>query len=64
MELDEFEEALEATADSAEAGGEQEQTAARNYREFIQSTRQVHNILAERRADAIDFYESYPSLID
>ena len=64
VELDEFEAALEATADSAEAGGEQEQNAARSYREFIQSTRQVHNILAERRADAIDFYESYPSLID
>ena len=64
VELDEFEEALEATADSAEAGGEQEQTAARNYREFIQSVRQLHNVLAERRADAIDFYESYPSLID
>lgn len=64
VELDEFEAALEATADSAEAGGEQERNAAMNYREFIQSTRQLHNVIAERRADAIDFYESYPSLID
>ena len=64
VELDEFQEALEATADSAEAGGEQEQNAARNYREFILSVQQLHNILAERRADAIDFYETYPSLID
>lgn len=64
VELDEFETALEATADSAEAGGEQERNAAMNYREFIQSTRQLHNVIAERRADAIDFYESYPSLID
>lgn len=64
VELDEFEEALEATADSAEAGGEQERNAASNYRDFILSTRQLHNVLAERRADAIDFYESYPSLID
>ncbi len=64
VELDEFEEALEATADSAEAGGEQERNAANNYRDFILSTRQLHNVLAERRADAIDFYESYPSLID
>ena len=64
VELDEFEDALEATADSAEAGDEQNQTAARNYRDFIESVQQLHNILAERRADAIDFYESYPSLID
>ena len=64
VELDEFEEALEATADSAEAGGEQERNAASNYRDFIESMQQLHNVLAERRADAIDFYESYPSLID
>ncbi len=64
VELDEFEEALEATADSAEASGPQERTAANNYRQFILSTRQLHNVLAERRADAIDFYETYPSLID
>ena len=64
VELDEFEAALEATADSAEAGGEQERNAAENYRDFIQSVRQLHNVLAQRRADAIDFYESYPSLID
>jgi len=64
VELDEFEEALEATAESAEAGGEQEQNAARNYRDFIESVQQLHNVLAERRADAIDFYETYPSLID
>ena len=64
VELDEFEAALEATADSAEAGGEQERNAASNYRDFIESVQQLHNVLAERRADAIDFYESYPSLID
>ena len=64
VELDEFEEALEAVADSAEAGGEREQQSARNYREFIQATRNRFNILAQRRADAIDFYETYPSLID
>lgn len=64
VELDEFEEALEATADSAEAGGEQERNAASNYRDFIESVRELHNVLATRRADAIDFYESYPSLID
>ena len=64
VELDEFAAALEATNESAEAGGEQEQQAARSYRQFIQSTRDRYNVLAERRADAIDFYETYPSLID
>ena len=64
VELDQFQEALEATAASAEAGGEQERNAARNYREFILSVQQLDNVLAERRADAIDFYETYPSLID
>lgn len=64
VELDEFDEALEAAADSAEAGGEQQQQAARNYRDFIRATRDRFNVLADRRADAIDFYETYPSLID
>jgi len=64
VELDRFSAAIEATNDSAEAGGEQEQQAARSYRQFIQSTRERYNILAERRDDAIDFYETYPSLID
>jgi len=64
VELDEFEEALEATSDSAEAGDEQARNAAANYRDFIESVQELHNVLATRRADAIDFYESYPSLID
>ena len=64
VELDEFDAALEATADSAEAGGEQEQNAARNYREFIESSRRRFEVLARRRNEAIDFYETYPSLID
>ena len=64
VELDEFDEALAATADSAEAGGEREQQTASNYRGFIESTQERHDIIAQRRADAIDFYESYPSLID
>lgn len=64
VELDEFDAALEATSDSAEAGGEQERQAASSYRQFITSTRDRFNILATRRDDAIDFYETYPSLID
>ncbi len=64
VELDQFDAALEAVADSAEAGGEQEQQAASNYREFIVNTRQRFDVLAQRRNDAVDFYESYPSLID
>ena len=64
VELDEFNAALEATNDSAEAGGEQERQAANSYRQFITSTRDRFNVLATRRNDAIDFYETYPSLID
>ena len=64
VELDEFEAALEATGDSAEAGDQQARNAAENYRDFIDSVQELHNVLATRRTDAIDFYESYPSLID
>ena len=64
VELDRFTAAIAATNDSAEAGGEQERQAARSYRQFIESTRNRYNIIAERRNDAIDFYETYPSLVD
>ncbi len=65
LELDEFQAALEATADAREAADDaQARTAADNYREFIQSTRERYNVIATRRNDAIDFYQSYPSLID
>ncbi len=62
LELDEFEAAEEAAKDSAEAGDRRAQEAANNYIRFITSTRDRFNVIAERKADAIDFYEDYPAL--
>ena len=64
IELDDFEGAKEAATQSADAGGESERRSATDYITFIESTESRFNIIAERRQDAIDFYEPYPSLID
>ena len=64
IELDDFEGAKEAARQSADAGGESERRSATDYITFIESTESRFNIIAERRQDAIDFYEPYPSLID
>jgi hypothetical protein len=62
LELDKFDEALAAAKTSGEAGEEREQTSAANYIKFIEGTQARFNLLATRRADAIDFYETYPPL--
>ena len=62
LELDEFTNALQAARDSAEAGDRRAQEAANNYINFITATRDRTNLIATRKADAIDFYESYPPL--
>lgn len=62
LELDKFEEALAAAKVSGEAGGEREQKSAADYVRFIEGTQARFNLLATRRADAIDFYETYPPL--
>ena len=64
IELDDFEGAKDAATQSADAGGESERRSATDYITFIESTESRFNIIAERRQDAIDFYEPYPSLID
>ena len=64
IELDDFEGAKDAARQSADAGGESERRSATDYITFIESTESRFNIIAERRQDAIDFYEPYPSLID
>ncbi|MDG2421860.1 MAG: hypothetical protein P8N40_09190 [Gammaproteobacteria bacterium] len=64
IELDDFDGAIDSARESAEAGNEAEQRSANDYIRFIESTRDRFNIIAERREDAIDFYEPYPSLID
>lgn len=62
LELDKFDEALAAAKTSGEAGGEREQNSASDYVKFIEGTQARFNLLATRRADAIDFYETYPPL--
>lgn len=62
LELNEFDAAEKAARDSAEAGDRRAQEAANNYINFITATRNRTNLIATRKADAIDFYESYPPL--
>ncbi len=62
LEMDEFDAAEQAAKDSAEAGDRRAQEAANNYISFITATRARTNLIASRKADAIDFYESYPPL--
>lgn len=62
LELDEFDAALKAARDSAEAGERRQQEAAANYIRFIEGTQSRFNLLATRRQDAIDFYETYPPI--
>ena len=64
VELDDFDGSMEAARESADAGDENERRSANDYIRFIESTRDRFDIIAERRQDAIDFYEPYPSLID
>ena len=64
LELDDFEGALAAARQSADAGNETERRSASDYITFINSTQDRYNIIEERKADAIDFYRPYPSLID
>jgi hypothetical protein len=64
MELDDFEGARDAATQSADAGDESEQRSANDYIRFINSTEERFNIIQERKADAIDFYRPYPSLLD
>ncbi len=62
LELDEFSAAEQAAKDAAEAGDTRAQQAANNYLNFITATRDRTNLIASRKADAIDFYEGYPPL--
>lgn len=63
IELDDFDGALEAARDSGEAGDEGDQTSASNYIRFVENTQARFAIIEEKRNDAIDFYQPYPSLL-
>lgn len=64
LELDDFEGALAAARQSADIGDESARNAADSYINFINGSRDRFNVLAERRQNAIDYYESYPSLLN
>jgi len=62
LELDDFDGALSAAREAADIGDESARDSASTYITFINNTENRFNILAERRQDAIDFYETYPPL--
>lgn len=63
LELDDFEGALSAARQAADAGERSsDRDTANTYRTFIASTKTRFDALAAGRANAIDFYETYPPL--
>ena len=64
MEIDEFDAARSAARQAADAADEDDRDSANQYLTFIDSSEQRYNIIAQRKEEAIDFYESYSSLLD
>ena len=64
LELDDFEGARSAARQAADAGDEDDRESANQYLTFIGSSEQRFNIIEQRKQEAIDFYESYPSLLN
>ncbi len=64
LELDDFEGARAAARQASDAGDENSRNSAEQYLNFIATTETRHNIIEERKAEAIDYYRPYPSLID
>lgn len=62
LELRNFDSALEAARDSADAGDERERNTAQDFMKVIESRRLYYNTIATRKADALEFYQGYPSL--
>ena len=62
LELDDFEGALSAAREASDLNDEDSRNGAESYITFINNTKARFDILAERRQDAIDFYETYPPL--
>ncbi len=64
-ELDEFEAARSAARQAADsADSDSSRNAASNYITLIDSTERRFSIIEERKAQAIDYYQPYPSLLD
>lgn len=64
LELQNFDEAEEAATDAADAGDERSSRSARDFIRVIDGRRSYYATIAQRKADAIDFYQPYPSLVD
>ena len=64
LELDDFDGARSAARQAADAGDADDRQSANQYLTFIESTQQRFDIIEQRKREAIDFYESYPPLIN
>jgi tetratricopeptide (TPR) repeat protein len=62
LELQLFDEAKDATLKASEAGDERSTKSAQDFLKLIESRRGYYSIIAQRKADAIDFYQGYPPL--
>lgn len=62
LELLNFDEAEEAAREAADIGDERANEAAQNFLRAIDGRRNYINTIANRKADAIDFYQPYPPL--
>lgn len=62
LELRDFDAALEAATDAADAGDEGERKSAQDFIRVVEGRRSFYNTISDRKEDAIDFYQSYPAL--
>tara|TARA_B110000858_G_scaffold195960_1_gene253554 strand:- start:170 stop:1528 length:1359 start_codon:yes stop_codon:yes gene_type:complete len=62
LELRDFDGAQETATDAADAGDKNASTMARNFLRAIEGRRTYYKTITSRKADAIDFYQSYPPL--
>jgi tetratricopeptide (TPR) repeat protein len=62
LELRLFDEAKDAASQASEAGDERSTKSAQDFLKLIESRRGYYAIIAQRKADAIDFYQGYPPL--
>ena len=52
----------DAASKASEAGDERSTKSAQDFLKLIESRRGYYSIIAQRKADAIDFYQGYPPL--
>ena len=62
LEMRKFDEAEEAASSASEAGDERSTKTAQDFLKLIASRKGYYEIIASRKADAIDFYRAYPPI--